>query len=141
MSRQPDNPRRGSMVFKVAEPRFRAPDDVERVLVGFGVAPFENMLIKRIRGRKIVLKATVLEPPSVAGRHLLGFFNPPPDGTLPGGSRLAAAARVMLGKELPEGEPLDLNRLFGNRRAWVSLRRVKNPGGDYHVLDQILVPG
>ena len=129
-------------MFRIGQARFLAPDEILEVVVGFDREPLKEELIGRIKAWKFVLRGSVIYPVNLSGRHVFGFFNSPVDGTLGKGSRLAEAARAMLGRDLAEKETLDLNTIFASRYARVRLKRVEPRGGGdpYDVIEKVLGP-
>ncbi|HEV8421309.1 MAG TPA: hypothetical protein VGR13_08145 [Actinomycetota bacterium] len=100
--------------------------------------PIREILFRRFGTKKAELRATVLEPKELHGKTICGFYRLPRDGTLPGGCRLMADARVMLRGQVQEGEQLDLHKVFAGRMARILLRRVGKGADTYAVLDRIL---
>lgn len=135
---KPDNPRRRSLIFKVGQDRFRPPPGLDEVVVVFGNQPIREILFRRFGAKKAMLQGTVLEPKELHGREVSGFYALPRDGTLPSGSRLMVDARTMLRGHVPEGEQLDLVKVFAGRMARVALRRVGSGADTYAVLDRVL---
>lgn len=130
--------RRGEVFLKVGEPRFRAPAGVEEVVVGFGPAPLQEVFFRSFGTKKLILKGVILEPASVAGRHVAAFYRAPADGTLGAGSRLRADITAMLGDQPREGDLLEVGKVFANAKAHVRLRRVGTGAGAYDVIGQII---
>jgi hypothetical protein len=111
---------------------------VEEVVVIFGPQPIREILFRRFGAKKAVLSGTVLEPKELHGREIGGFYAIPSNGTLPSGSRLMIDARTMLRGHVPEGEQLDLVKVFAGRMARVALRHVGKGADRYSVIDRIL---
>ncbi len=130
--------KRNNLIFKVGQDRFRPPPDVDEVSVLFGGEPIRTILFRRFGAKKAVLLATVISPKELHGSHVAGFYALPSNGMLPAGSRLMQDARTMLGGHAPEGELIDLHKVFAGRMARVSLRRVGKGTDIYCVIDKIL---